>query len=392
MSRPSRAKFIGNGYFLGLLCMGIFMALLIGSQFHFPGTLLLAAEYSKPQGWDQLVEAARKEGVVSMYGAEPASEPPFVDAFKKAYPGIKVMALAIPGRVAISKLGAEYRARKHLVDVVISTTPIVLKPMGLYAPLKPALMLPEVLDPKAWWGNRLWWYDAARPYTMLNFQGIAQAYVSYNTKLVDPNQFNSWKDLLNPKWKGKIVSIDPRRSPNAGDAIHLLYNHPDLGPSYMERFFGEMVDTFSANSRQMVDWVARGRYHLAFAAGSRTTGLAAAQGLSIALLMTQRFKEGATMNSSGGGIALMKHAPHPNAAKLYINWFLSRRGQIAWQKVTEQNSLRVDIPKDGLRPENTPIPGRQYIFTSTEKLRRDRKPAIDFIRALIDRRIRQRGK
>ncbi len=89
---------------------------------------------------------------------------------------------------------------------------------------------------------------------------------------------------------------------------------------------------------------------------------------------------------------MMKRAPHPNAAKVYINWFLSRKGQMAWQKVSEQNSLRIDIPKDKIRPANTPIPGRKYIFTSTEKRRRDRKPALDFIRKIIDERSRQRGK
>ena len=375
-----------------LLCMAIFVVLLVGSQVSSSETSLLAAEYSQPQDWEQLVKAARKEGVVSMYGAELATEPLFVNEFKKAHPGIELKAYALSGSRSTSKIAAEYRARKHLVDVVINTTVIAIKPMGVFAPLKPALMLPEVLDPKAWWGNRLWWYDAAEPYTMLNFQGVAQAFMSYNTKLVDPNQFTSWQDLLDPKWKGKIVSTDPRRAPNAQGAMAYFYNHPDLGPSFVKRFFGEVVAAFSSNGRQMADWLARGRYHLGFGVGSGTTSRAAAQGLPIALLVTQNFKEGGMMTSSGGGIAMLKNAPHPNAARLYVNWFLSREGQMAWQKVTQQNSLRVDIPKDKLRPANTPIPGRKYIFTSTEQLRRDREPALAFIRALIDQRSKQRGK
>ncbi len=164
-----------------LLCMAIFVVLLVGSQFSFSETSLLAAEYSQPQDWEQLVKAARKEGVVSMYGAELATEPLFVNEFKKAHPGIELKAYALSGSRSTSKIAAEYRARKHLVDVVINTTVIAIKPMGVFAPLKPALMLPEVLDPKAWWGNRLWWYDAAEPYTMLNFQGVAQEFMSYNT-------------------------------------------------------------------------------------------------------------------------------------------------------------------------------------------------------------------
>ena len=98
-----------------LLCMGIFMALLIGSQFHFPGTLLLAADYSKPQGWDQLVEAARKEGkIVLRSGPDPAAHQAFKD-FEKVYPGIKVHSMPIRGSMSLHRLATEYRARKYLV-------------------------------------------------------------------------------------------------------------------------------------------------------------------------------------------------------------------------------------------------------------------------------------
>ena len=370
-----------------LLCTGIFLVLLIGSQFPFSETLLLAAEYSKPQGWDQLVEAARKEGKVVTYGRYgPWNREVFEIDFEKAYPGLKVK--LVPGRATVSRLAAEYRASKYLVDVVISTSFIVLKPMGLFAPLKPALILPEVADASAWRDNRLWWYDAAEPYTILNFQGIAQAYMSYNTNLVDPSKIAAWKDLLKPQWKGKILSIDPRRGVTAGDLWQFIYNHPDLGPRYLERFFGEMDVTLSADNRQMGDWLGRGRFHLAVGLGSLFTAQAAAQGLPVASLVTQHFKEGATMTSSGGAIALLKHAPHPNAARLFINWVLSRDGQMAWQRRTKQNSLRIDIPKDGLRLENTPLPGQTYVFSSTEERYRGRDPVKGFIRRILG----QRGK
>ena len=47
-------------------------------------------------------------------------------------------------------------------------------------------------------------------------------------------------------------------------------------------------------------------------------------------------------------LSVFKPAPHPNAAKLFANWLLSRDGQLAWQEETKQASLRMDTPKDGL--------------------------------------------
>ena len=367
-----------------LLWMGIFMVQLVGSQFPSSETLLLAAEYSKPQGWDQLVEAAKKEGVVTIYGRTGGQTEEVLGDFEKAYPGIKVNRLSLPSQDMLTRLMAEFRARKYLADVMLGGPSVFArKRVGVLAPLKPAFILPEIGDTSVWRDNRLWWYDSTEPYTTLNFQAIAQAYITYNTNLVNPNEVKSWMDLLNPKWKGKIASIDTRRSSFGIGSIRFIYWHPDLGPRYLERFYGEMDVTLSRSSRQMADWLGRGRLHLAIGVGSLTAERAAAQGLPVALMATQRFKEGAPMTSSGGTIALVQHAPHPNTAKVFINWLLSREGQMAWQERTRQNSLRIDIPKDGLRPENTPIPGQTYSFNSTEEFYLAGKEVLAFMRRLL---------
>jgi ABC-type uncharacterized transport system YnjBCD substrate-binding protein len=68
---------------------------------------------------------------------------------------------------------------------------------------------------------------------------------------------------------------------------------------------------------------------------------------------TALFKEGAPLSTSSGNIALFNNAPHPNAARVVINWLLSREGQIAYQTHDPlKDSLREDIPKD-MVPEHT---------------------------------------
>ena len=66
-------------------------------------------------------------------------------------------------------------------------------------------------------------------------------------------------------------------------------------------------------------------------------------------------------------MAVLSKAPHPNATKLFVNWVLSREGQVAWQKYTEANSLRMDIPKTDLSPNDIPQKGVNYFMLNSYK-------------------------
>ena len=79
--------------------------------------------------------------------------------------------------------------------------------------------------------------------------------------------------------------------------------------------------------------------------------------------------DGAMLSSSAGSIALINRAPHPNAAKVFVNWFLSREGQMAWQKQTDRNSLRTDIAKESITNWRDKVPPEDgnYIFPNLPK-------------------------
>jgi ABC-type Fe3+ transport system substrate-binding protein len=86
-------------------------------------------------------------------------------------------------------------------------------------------------------------------------------------------------------------------------------------------------------------------------------------------LLPHPLKEGEIMGGGSCCMALVNRAPHPNAAKVYINWVLSREGQIAWQKYSESNSLRMDIPKDDLPAWAVPQKGiNYYMLNAAENL------------------------
>jgi ABC-type Fe3+ transport system substrate-binding protein len=102
------------------------------------------------------------------------------------------------------------------------------------------------------------------------------------------------------------------------------------------------------------------------------------QGLPVG--QTLDLKEGGTLSSSGGTLSFMNQAPHPNATKVFVNWLLSREGQIHVQKGrkdrprTGSNSLRIDIPKDDVPEVNLRKDGVTY-FDGDEERFSDRRPA-----------------
>ena len=68
--------------------------------------------------------------------------------------------------------------------------------------------------------------------------------------------------------------------------------------------------------------------------------------------------------------AFLASAPHTNAAKIFLNWILSREGQNQFQRLTRENSLRVDIPKEGIvDPFFILDPNREYLFTGLEEFK-----------------------
>src|SRR5205823_10672555 len=142
------------------------------------------------------------------------------------------------------------------------------------------------------------------------------------------------------------------------NAISLLPS--GAGSRIYQRLFGDMQPIFGRDRRQITDWLAQGRFSLCV--GCRDATRAKTQGLPVDELDSVDWKEGIELTSGGGSMSFIKGAPNPNAAKVFVNWFLSRKGQTALQKYADlygeepPNSRRVDIPKDILPPLNRLVP------------------------------------
>ena len=345
--------------------------------------------------WDQALQAARKEGQLTLYGS--ADYEILFGEFNKKYPGIKVVGVYGRGADVAKRFMAERRAERYLADLYVNgmtTGYNVFYKAKALDPIPPLLILPEVIDTSKWWNGKHHYVDPENQY-LLNINGETRIVVGYNTKLVNPAEIKSYWDLLNPKWKGKIVAYDPSLG-GAGDAMRFFYHHKNLGPEFIRRVLTETDLVISSDTRQMGDWLAGGKYALSvFGPISRMDlDVMQIQGLPVSWFEPDHLKEGAYITAGSGGVALINKAPHPNAAKIALNWLLSREGQIAYQRIfTEGNdgpdSLRIDIPKDKVprgnrRPQADP---NRYPFVDRAEWM-DQEPIRKFIREVMEQRRR----
>lgn len=311
--------------------------------------------------WARTVQAAEKEGRIVVH-AGPGDDALY-QAFQGKYPRIKVVYIPGHGGRRIERIMSERRAAQYQADIYMGGGgPIrdVLHKAKILDPVKAALILPEVLDTSKWWGRKHIYLDDEGEY-ILSYNGITQSYFHYNTKLVDPARIKSYWDLLDPKWKGKIVTWQPM-APGTDGALRFLYHNPEIGPEFVRRILSEMDITVTRDARQFVDWLATGRFLIAGLQSADRSDLYEAKkhGLPVSWFDSKNFKEGAPLSTSSGNLALLNRAPHPNAATVFINWLLSREGQIVYQKLSDSDSLRVDIPKEDVRPHIRREAGVKY--------------------------------
>jgi iron(III) transport system substrate-binding protein len=318
--------------------------------------------------WERTVKAAEEEGQLTVYIAGYGA---LIDSgvFQKAYPKIKVTSVTGSGTQLAPRIVAERRGEKYLVDVYSGGGTSLYQYLYLgkmLDPIKPALILPEVIDPTKWWEGKHKYIDREGRYIIVYEGNVAAgASPAYNTNLINPKDYRSVWDFLNPKLKGKIVSPDIRRVRGTGPSLQYLYYHADLGPEFLRRFYGEMDVTLTADLRQALDWLAVGKFALSMPAQSSYTAKAKMQGLPVDEFDPHHFKEGASLSVAFGQLALMNRAPHPNAATVFVNWLLSREGQSAFQGIIStpgeaKNSRRIDVPKDHIPASERRVDGVKY--------------------------------
>lgn len=144
-------------------CAAVLVALLLGGNAQ-------AAEQPKWQTeWQRVVEGAKKEGQLSLYGGQEITHPDIIAAFNKEFPFVKVTSAS--GRAAdmLTRIVAERRADKYLADITASgpNGPRTLYLNKILDPIAPAFILPEVTDTTKWYGGKHWYADPENKYIFM---------------------------------------------------------------------------------------------------------------------------------------------------------------------------------------------------------------------------------
>ena len=333
--------------------------------------------------WEQTVAKGQQEGNVTIILRAGRWKSVF-DVFEKKF-GIKAKLIGGDSTSQLNRALAERRAGRYTIDLVSMGDRLVrtiLLPKNMAKPIRPELILPEVKDPSKWYQGRLWG-GRADPEAKYNLQFAAGADVADNFAVANTNNvtqkeinaINSVWDLLNPRFKGKIVA----RPPGGGTSGPWGYgaNHPDIGIKWFERFYREMEPTFIQDRRLIVDQIVLGAFDIGMMLTGGTRSVAIRVGMqggpvvSIGLKNEENWKERAMLDygSSQRSISIMDRAPHPNAARVLVNWLLSKEGQTTMHTHfllrEPYPTLREDVTEMGrVALKDRRKPGKKYLIVA----------------------------
>jgi iron(III) transport system substrate-binding protein len=313
--------------------------------------------------WDRVLEAAKREGVVSVLGPlgtnpREALTTPFEEQF-----GIKVDYDSEGGPNIPPKISTERGAGQYRWDIYIGGTTTALtglRPMNVFEPMEPALLLPEVKDPTQWRGGAIEFTDdAGQVVAMSPFQ---RGTLFVNPTMVSPDEIKSYKDLLDPKWRGRLVIDDPRKAGSGQATFSFFYQHPELGPEFI-RALARQDLVVLRDYQQEVDIIGQGRYPVLIGTDDAIAGARIEQGVRVTIIDPRQLRERSDISPASGGLAMFNNAPHPNAAKVYVNWLLSKDGQTRFVRTMGYVSNRLDVPTDHVPAWRVPIPDSIRTYT-----------------------------
>jgi ABC-type Fe3+ transport system substrate-binding protein len=203
-----------------------------------------------------------------------------------------------------------------------------------------------------------------------------------NSQMVPPGSIKSWKDLLKPEYKGKIVSYDPRRPGSSQTTV--AYLNTLFGEDYLRDLYVGQNVQLTADYRQLAEWVARGSYPIGIALVQANVEPLRAEGLPLERVFPA---DGPGALTGGfGTVQRIKNGPNPNAAAVFMNWFASKDAQEIWEREMMETSLRTDVAHN-VPDYVIPKPGVNYTIDdyNPDYFFTKRVPAIAKITDLLGR-------
>lgn len=272
----------------------------------------------------EIIEKAKQEGALSFYtNLNIGESKPWLDAFEKRYPFIKTQLTRVGGTAIAARVVTEAQAGRHLWDVA--------GPLMLYAKeiLKRGLVAPYLSPERKFFRDEF--KDKEGLWTALVLNNST---LMYNTKMVAANMApKSYDDLLNPFWKGKISMDTELYEWFEGQ---LRVRGREKGLEFVRKLKAQ-EPVFRRGRTAQAELVAAGEFAVTVEVYAHRAQEMKDKGAPIQWVAIQPV----LIHPLVGIIA--KNAPHPNAARLFMDYILSKEGQI---KVRDEGRVpaRSDVP------------------------------------------------
>jgi iron(III) transport system substrate-binding protein len=333
------------------------------------------AHLSAPDRQQTLERGAKQEGVLILYTSLIVDQAvrPLEQAFEAKYPFIDLQYTRADSTQITQRLFAEARAGRGKADVVIASTSAALKQAKLLQPFQsPAL----AVYPKNYiQADNLW------ATVRFSYNGIA-----YNTKKVSREQApKTWDDLLDPKWKGRMVW---GKSLETGGPLVINSFLLERGKEQTEKYFAKLAEqdvaVASGSIRAILDQVIAGEYDVMISAALHHVMISHRKGAPV------WFASVDPVIARPEHVQLLKSAPHPHAAMLLIDYLLSEEGQTILKEAGYVPAHpKVDPPED-LRPTVPALNNRRQIVITPADALEMQDSTMEIFKRTSRSRIRRR--
>jgi ABC-type Fe3+ transport system substrate-binding protein len=294
--------------------------------------LICSIWQTRADGSDELYQRAKVEKTLVLYGAGPAgSHDRWIKEFQERYPGVTV---SFTGGLSH---GLNQRIEQQRASGKMETDLAILQTIGDFVKWKQAGALlafkpdgSDRIDPA--------YKDQDGAFTTVSVNAITYA---YNSRLVAPAEVpGSALDFLKPLFQDKLITTDPTEDDAALAVFHMIVEK--YGWSYMDRYMAQRPTFVTSGHAAVSNAIAAGEKLATFDSTSTTPRLKR-EGKPIEPVFSRADKTPVFLVAT----AIFKDAPHPNAAKLYLNWYLSPEQQSR----SGTFSPRSDVaPPPGLEP------------------------------------------
>lgn len=331
------------------------------------------------QDWDALIREAKREATLFLLVRGQSGYRRVTNEFQTAFPGIDVQVYTESSASSwLERVRSERRAGRYVYDLGFLHPEAAIsegQKDGFWAPLRPLIFRSDVIDDGAWRGGFASRFLDTRGQFSFGWEYQVQHAYAVDTRVVKDGDITSVRDLLDPKWRGKIITSDPRIGSGLYSASNIAKAH---GNDAVKTLLVDQQPKITGGGNALIDALVDGSFPIA-------------QGVRAKSLQPYRDRGTAEHikfldlpdadHAPGTALLVFNNTPHPAAARLFLNWVLTREGQTLMAQQLLTNSARIDVEvheKDGVG-----APGKPYYEPDREANYAHTAATQQFVRGLL---------